>query len=443
MKFLDLLLSVLLLPIIFSWILIKFFISKFNKKKVFVEKSLLVIQNYHTYGSIKKSGHDEMITQTDLDGYFNKVYTLYPTVGSDKDQPTDEFDGRKREVKLSAVHTFLEYKMYTFKNTRFPTVSFILSQFLMLNEMIGFVKKNNICVVRGYCPFLTGLYSLIIAKCSSIPFTLRVGGNYDLMHKNGLMVYKKIFRSYTIAKKVAKFVFRNCSSVSAVNINNMNYCIENGANPDICIVVRVGNMVDSLHYREPNERDSVQEFNNVNRPIAISVGRLTKVKHPEDVLMATKIAKQEFPNLLTLIIGDGDMEDELKALSTDLGLEDNILFLGKKNQEYLSNLYPQSDVYLSPLTGRSMVEAALAGLPLIAYDYEWHKEIVKDDSTGFLVPYRDAKQMGLSIVKVLKDKVNANRMGGNSRLEALEMMDKEKIKQSEITMYNSILTWSN
>lgn len=312
----------------------------------------------------------------------------------------------------------------------------------MLNEIISLSKQHNVSVVRGYCPFLTGLYSVIVGKCCSVPITLRIGANYDLMYKNsGLMVYKKIFKNYKVAKKVANFVFRNSDCVSAVNLNNKEYCLANGANPDKTHVVRYGNMIDPQHFEPPSERGLLDAdcVDFINRPVAICVGRLTKVKYPEDVLLATQVATRSIPNLLTVIVGTGDMELELVELSKDLEIQDNILFMGKRDQNFLARLYPHANVYLSPLAGRTMVEAALAGVPLIAYDYEWQKEIVKDTVTGLLVPFRDYEKMGQDIIRLLSNPELASKLGLNARKNTLKLMDKSTIKEIEISLYDSLI----
>ena len=133
------------------------------------------------------------------------------------------------------------------------------------------------------------------------------------------------------------------------------------------------------------------------------------------------------------------MELELVELSKDLEIQDNILFMGKRDQNFLARLYPHANVYLSPLAGRTMVEAALAGVPLIAYDYEWQKEIVKDTVTGLLVPFRDYEKMGQDIIRLLSNPELASKLGLNARKNTLKLMDKSTIKEIEISLYDSLI----
>lgn len=400
---------------------------------------LLVIQTMHSYASIVESGHEEIIFQADLEGFFDHVYTLYPTIGADTGQPIESFDGPGREVSMSARHTFLEYKMAFLGLEKLPTFDFLLSQAIMLSEIEQFARDHGVSAIRGNCPFLTGLYSMILSQLLQRPYSLRIGGNYDLMHKNGMMVFKKIFRRYSVARKFANVVLRNADNICAVNENNLNYALSNGARPEKSVVVRYGNMVDKLHYGPIEGRGKALSSSDVEgRPLAVCVGRLTKIKHPEDVLTATKVAVQKIPRLLTLFVGNGDQREELERLAETMGISDNVCFLGKRNQKFLAQLYSQAHVYLSPLTGRSLVEAGLAALPLIAYDYEWHSEFVHHESTGLLVPYREPEALGEALVTLLQDEEKSRKLGANARKLALDLMDKNSILKQEQNAYTSM-----
>ena len=436
---LDLSLALIILPFILLISLVLCLLSKLSANRSGT-KSLLVIQAFHSFDSISRSGHEELITQTDLDGFFDKVYTVYPILGANPFDNDNAFQGCHRECKINDVHTFIEYKMSLFKSNRFQAFGFLLSQFVMLLRLKWLIQHESIAVVRGNCPFLTGLYALVLSKWTNTPYSLRIGGNFDLMYANGLMSYQRIFKRYFVQKIIGKFVFKRAHNVCAVNNNNMQYCIDNGADPKKCKVIRYGNVVDPIHYSEPKERKSqVLDLDFSGRRVALCVGRLTAVKHPEDVLKVTKIASEKIPELLTVFVGDGDMRAELEGMVEQEGLTNHVLFLGNQNQAYLSALYAVSDVYLSPLTGRSMVEAALAALPLIAYDYEWHSEIVISGKTGYLVPYRSIHEMASTLVKLLQNEKLISDLGKEARRFTLKLMDKDKIRSQEIAVFNDLM----
>lgn len=403
---------------------------------------LLVIQTMHSYASVVDCGHQDIVRQSGLEGFFEHVYTLYPTLGADPEQPITKFDGPRQVVEMDPSNTFVEYKLGRYGLKHFPTLDFVLSQAVMLNEVIELAESKGVSAIRANCPFFTGLYAMALSRILTVPYSLRIGCNFDLLNKNGRMSYRKIFRRYSVAKRVANIVFRNADSVCAVNENNLEYCLDNGARPENSVVVRYGNVVDKIHFGPIHGRPGVLGELGVdtNRPIAVCVGTLTKIKHPEDVVEATRVACERIPNLLTIFVGsNGSMRGELEEMAHAKGISSNVMFLGKRNQEFLASIYREADVYLSPLTGRCLVEAALAGLPLIAYDFEWHGEFVKHDKTGWLIPYRNSQAMGEALAMLIEDHSLNSRLGGGSRALALEMMDKQKILKQEQDAYLRVL----
>jgi glycosyltransferase involved in cell wall biosynthesis len=115
-----------------------------------------------------------------------------------------------------------------------------------------------------------------------------------------------------------------------------------------------------------------------------------------------------------------------------------MFFWGKATQEELAGLLPMAQAYLAPHSGRALSEAALAGLPLIAYNWEAQAEVVISGETGELVPYRDYKAMAESFIKILNDKGYARKLGENARKYLLAISDPQKTLAIEKQKYCEI-----
>ena len=117
------------------------------------------------------------------------------------------------------------------------------------------------------------------------------------------------------------------------------------------------------------------------------------------------------------------MRDELVTLAKELGVSDQIVFCGNRDQFWLSRVIPLVSVVVSTLTGRALAEAGLGGAPIVAYDIDWHGEAIETGLTGELVPYLDYSSMADSVEKILNDHDYSKVIGSNVRERMLKLMD--------------------
>ena len=87
----------------------------------------------------------------------------------------------------------------------------------------------------------------------------------------------------------------------------------------------------------------------------------------------------------------------------------------------------------------ALAEAALGGAPVVAYDIDWHSELIEPDVTGELVPYLDVSAMADAMEQLLDDPERARRMGSALRSKALDMLDPERLRRAQIAAYEELL----
>jgi glycosyltransferase involved in cell wall biosynthesis len=141
-------------------------------------------------------------------------------------------------------------------------------------------------------------------------------------------------------------------------------------------------------------------------PIIGSVGRLNQVKNYETLINAFAILTRVSPESSLVIVGDGPERQSLQELIKTLGLEDRVKLLGERND--IDDLLAQFDVFAltSKTEGFSvaLVEAAWAGLPIIATDVGGNREIVDHGTTGFLVQVGDSSAVAEKLKFLLTDR---------------------------------------
>lgn len=151
--------------------------------------------------------------------------------------------------------------------------------------------------------------------------------------------------------------------------------------------------------------EPVEEQLPSGRRLLVAVGRLVEQKGYPVLLDAMARLKGRIDCELW-ILGTGPLEGELKSLSSRLGLEDRVRFLGFRKNPYA--YMARADLFvLSSLWegfGNVIVEAMAAGAPVVVADCPYGPaEIVSDGRNGRLVPIRDPAALADAIEQVLGD----------------------------------------
>ncbi len=136
--------------------------------------------------------------------------------------------------------------------------------------------------------------------------------------------------------------------------------------------------------------------------IFFSAGRLHEQKNYQMLLQAFKSVRSEINNTFLIIAGDGKLKNQLKELSIQLGIQQNILFLGLRSDIpaliNMCNCFVLSSKYEG--FGLVIGEAMAMKKPVIATDCGGVKEVM--GGYGVLVKVDDAKSLAKAMADVYK-----------------------------------------
>ena len=159
-----------------------------------------------------------------------------------------------------------------------------------------------------------------------------------------------------------------------------------------------------------------------DRPIILTVGRLTRQKDYPTLLGAFRIVLKE-QNAFLIILGEGEERDALIGLSKNLGIDSHILFAGFQKNPYpffrRADCFVLSSIYEG--FGIVLVEAMACGCPVISTDcLAGPGEIIEDGQSGLLVPVGDIQLLAKQVLSVLLDRSLKNKLkaGGIQRMSA-------------------------
>ena len=199
-------------------------------------------------------------------------------------------------------------------------------------------------------------------------------------------------------------------------------------------VIHSGIKFNSNFYSNPKTDFDFKE----DEIIIGAVARLEHVKGIEYFVKAAgEIIKKALPKKIKfLVVGDGELRNELIKLSNDKGLKYKIIFTGFQEDVY--KCMAAMDIYIQPslneAMGRTIIQAQYMKLPIIASKVCGIVNLVQDGKTGFLIKPKDYKALANAAEILIMDENKRHQMGENAKKFISEKDDTGYTRYSEESM---------
>lgn len=177
-------------------------------------------------------------------------------------------------------------------------------------------------------------------------------------------------------------------------------------------IVHIPNFADEREVT-PLPRDSFDTP--AEMPLILAAGRL-HVNKAFDVLLHSL---QELPGVMLWLAGAGPEEQNLKALTAQLGLESRVRFLGWRSD--VTALMRTADLFVCPSRheglGSIVMESWAHRCPIVATNSQGPGEAITDGLSGLITPVDDAPALARAIRSVLEsDELRQHLIEGASRI---------------------------
>lgn len=230
--------------------------------------------------------------------------------------------------------------------------------------------------------------------------------------------------------------------VSNAVVNSLKNC---GIEPEKIFFIPMG--VDSKRILDINVNlEKIEKIKkdlqiNNEQKVILSVGHLYKSKGHEDLIKVINKIKHKYPNVVLLIVGEGEMRSQIESLIKKLKIEENVKLLGARNDVPLLLNICEFFALLSwedPFPG-AMIEALAAGKPVVAYCAGGVPEIVKHNETGFLAEPRNIDSVVSFFDRLLSNQELVKEMGLNAKKDFMNRLSIEKTIEDLEKLYNILL----
>lgn len=171
-----------------------------------------------------------------------------------------------------------------------------------------------------------------------------------------------------------------------------------------------------------------------------SIGRLATQKGFAYMIEAMPAIVAKHPQARLVIAGIGDLEEELKALRAKVGMERHVTFLGFRRDA--PRLLAAFDVFVHPSLWEglsiSLMEAMVAGCPIVCSRIPGNIEMIEDGRTGIFSEPAQPESIVASVNRMLDDPAAARRMAETAQREGVERFSVERMVRENIEAYDSV-----
>jgi glycosyltransferase involved in cell wall biosynthesis len=157
-------------------------------------------------------------------------------------------------------------------------------------------------------------------------------------------------------------------------------------------------------------------------PVIGTVGRLSEIKRQDVLIRAFARVRQREPLAHLMLVGDGPLRGELQELARRLGIAEVVHFAGYQEQTapYLHAMTCFALTSRSEGMPQAVLEAGVAGVPVIASRVGGVPEVIDDGETGLMVEPGDETALAAGLLDLLIDRPRAVRLTEAARARVLD-----------------------
>jgi rhamnosyl/mannosyltransferase len=182
--------------------------------------------------------------------------------------------------------------------------------------------------------------------------------------------------------------------------------------------------------------------------LLLFVGRLVPYKGLDTLIHTFHRIHQQHPSTHLAIVGSGPLNSPLFQLSTELGLDATVHFLGVLPRRRLRDIYTACDIFVLPSRSRSeafgivQLEAMAQEKPVVATKVGGVPYVVQNETTGLVVPSQDSKAFEQALLRLISDSAFRKTLGRAGRKRVLDHFTREPTTHQLEAVYYKLLSQS-
>lgn len=310
------------------------------------------------------------------------------------------------------------------------TASFLLSALRALIRMRG--EYDIIQVQTYHSPVLI---ALLIKKLLGKPVVMKA------RHSDLISQLSRSGRHF-LSRQRWGWTLQNVSAVIASNSFIRNQLVDAGLSPEK--IALIPNAVDIEFFKPCQRKQDLRKILAlpVGIPMAVYVGRLTRVKNVHILLKAWKCYVADGQDAFLVIVGDGAERAALETQARALNIQDTVRFVGEVAQRQVLPYLQASDVFVFASTGEgisgALLEAMAVGLVPVASRIPANEDVIEEGKNGLFFEVGDAQGLAEQLPRAFEES-RRGEMGQAARARIVRRFSLDRIAADHLQLWRDLL----
>lgn len=324
--------------------------------------------------------------------------------------PKHEESLKKQTPQVEQINGFTYYRTGPVKSSM-PLVSELKLMHVLYKRLMDVARTEKPDIIHAHSPVLNAIPAIWAARKLKIPVVYEIRAFWeDAAVDHG--TYSENSWKYRLTKSIETWACKKADHVCILCNGLKNDLIRRSIPPDKITPVFNGVNPDDLR-PVPPDREYLEAWRLKDKKVIGFIGSFYRYEGLDLLVQAFVKIAEKYPDAMLLLVGGGEMDQELKTQILQLNITNQVVMPGRIPHERIAGVYALIDILAYPrysmrltelVTPLKPLEAMAMKKALVASDVGGHKELIQDGKTGLLFKAGDTADLAEKIQLILKDR---------------------------------------
>jgi PEP-CTERM/exosortase A-associated glycosyltransferase len=324
--------------------------------------------------------------------------------------PKHEENGRGPWERQEGIGGIPYYRTGPVSDSSIPFEGEVRLMIALSRRIHQVIKLEKPDVLHAHSPILNAIPALWAGRKLGVPVVYEIRAFWeDAAVDHG--TYGENSLKYKIVRYLETLVCHKVQQIAVLCNGLKDDLVRRGIPSEKVSVVFNGIDVDHFQICD-HDAEYMKAWKPNGRKVIGFIGSFYRYEGLDLLINAFAQISETMPEALLLLVGGGEMEQELREQIKRLNLTEKVIMPGRIPNDRIPDIYSLIDILVYPrysmrltelVTPLKPLEAMAMGKALIASDVGGHKELIKHEETGLLFPAGNMNALTQSIERLLKD----------------------------------------